>query len=116
MMQCDQNPLNIFYLVEGDTWYKYSCQCNEGWEAIGDSFDAFGDRNGGNTGCQNIDECTRGTHSCSEACTDNDGSYDCSCTTPGYEIKEDGITCGDEDECSRDVDPCPDFSTCGKTN
>ena len=51
-----------------------------------------------------------------EACTDNDGSYECSCTTAGYEIKEDGVTCGDENECSRDVDPCPEHSNCGKTN
>ena len=67
-------------------------------------------------GCQNIDECTRGTHTCDEDCTDNDGSYDCSCSTTGYEIKEDGKTCGDEDECLRAVSPCPEHSNCDNTD
>ena len=67
-----------------------------------------------------IDECIAdgpGRAACDPGkCKNTAGSYECSCTTAGYEIKEDGVTCGDENECSRDVDPCPEHSNCGKTN
>ena len=46
-----------------------------------------------------IDECTRGTHQCdmNATCTDNIGSYDCSCNT-GY--LGDGFICEDINECN----------------
>ena len=46
-----------------------------------------------------IDECERGTNECdvNSICTDNIGSYDCSCNT-GY--SGDGFSCEDVDECN----------------
>jgi len=39
-----------------------------------------------------IDECTEGTHNCSQTCTDTEGSYNCSCTS-GFTMNKDKVTC-----------------------
>ena len=39
-----------------------------------------------------IDECGTNNGGCSQVCTDNDGSFVCSCNT-GYELDADGVTC-----------------------
>ena len=59
---CDENA------TCRDNTGSYDCACNDGW---------FGDGHS----CENIDECTDGTHECdpNASCTDNDGSYDCTC-------------------------------------
>ena len=64
-----------------------------------------------------IDECERGTHQCdiNAACTDNIGSYDCSCNT-GY--FGDGFTCEDINECI-EISPihnCDTNANCNNTD
>ena len=39
-----------------------------------------------------INECDTDNGGCSQVCTDNDGSFVCSCNT-GYELDADGTTC-----------------------
>ena len=39
-----------------------------------------------------IDECAEKTSGCEQKCTDNDGSFTCSCNE-GYTLKDDNITC-----------------------
>ena len=39
-----------------------------------------------------IDECTEGTHQCDHNCSNNVGSYTCSCRT-GYRLAADGRSC-----------------------
>ena len=42
--------------------------------------------------CVDIDECTRGTHECSQTCNNAVGSYTCQCG-PGYRLAADGRNC-----------------------
>ena len=39
-----------------------------------------------------IDECSDGTHNCSQICTNTNGSFICECND-GYELNFDGATC-----------------------
>lgn len=39
-----------------------------------------------------IDECSLGTHTCSQNCQDTQGSFTCSCNS-GFELDVDGRTC-----------------------
>ena len=39
-----------------------------------------------------IDECSVGTHDCSQTCTNTIGSYICGCN-PGFVLDSDGATC-----------------------
>ena len=39
-----------------------------------------------------IDECSNGTDTCTQTCTDTHGSFTCGCNT-GYELDTDGFTC-----------------------
>ena len=39
-----------------------------------------------------IDECSEGTHNCSQICTDTDGSFMCGCNN-GYRLDFDNVTC-----------------------
>ena len=39
-----------------------------------------------------IDECDEELGTCSQSCTNTDGSYTCNCTT-GYTLNNDGQTC-----------------------
>ena len=43
-------------------------------------------------GCTDIDECSDGTDSCDQTCTNTLGSYICTCGT-GYRLADDGQTC-----------------------
>ncbi len=60
-------------------------------------------RAGDGATCEDVDECTEGTHDCDPAagkCTNLDGSRACGCQ-PGWEFAGDGTTaCGDIDECA----------------
>ena len=49
--------------------------------------------------CSDNDECTLGTHNCSQQCHNLPGSFECSCTE-GYELEADLVTCTDIDECN----------------
>ena len=39
-----------------------------------------------------IDECTNGTHNCSQTCTNTEGGFTCGCNS-GYLLDSDDITC-----------------------
>ncbi|XP_071944593.1 uncharacterized protein [Antedon mediterranea] len=64
-----------------NTFGSYSCECNDGFEDEGEG-----------QGCEDIDECARGTDTCSDnaLCTDTTGSYTCECND-GY--RGDGFEC-----------------------
>ena len=38
------------------------------------------------------DDCTDGTHNCSQICTNTNGSFTCGCFN-GYELDYDNVTC-----------------------
>eukprot|EP00961_Rhodomonas_salina_P210125 2836987-Rhodomonas_salina.1 len=59
------------------------------------------------------DECSTGTHSCSElaTCRDTIDSFVCICK-PGYQSSDDGVTCSDIDECSEGSHTCYTGTTC----
>ena len=42
--------------------------------------------------CIDINECTKGLHTCEHNCNNNVGSYTCSCDD-GYDLDENGRTC-----------------------
>ena len=45
-----------------------------------------------------IDECSAGTHGCSQVCTNTPGSFQCSCSSCGYQLLPDGKTCTGENQ------------------
>ena len=52
--------------------------------------------------CVEVDECSVGTHDCSQTCTNTVGSYICGCNT-GYLLKlteTDGVTCNGMYTCT----------------
>eukprot|EP00117_Sycon_ciliatum_P009054 scpid1187/ scgid4064/ Laminin subunit alpha-5; Laminin-10 subunit alpha; Laminin-11 subunit alpha; Laminin-15 subunit alpha len=63
--------------------------------------------------CQDLDECTSGTHNCNAAasCTNTDGNYTCQCMT-GYSGS--GYSCSDVDECM-DGHDCHAAANCNNT-
>ena len=66
---------------------------------------------------ENADECTAAgnLHDCNveASCSDIDGSFTCQCNA-GWTGT--GTTCGNIDECSRDIDNCHQFATCADTD
>ena len=44
------------------------------------------------TTCTNFDECTVNNGGCEQTCTDNDGSFTCSCDA-GYILSDNGLSC-----------------------
>jgi len=61
---------------------KVRCTCPDGY---------YLDENG--VLCQDIDECQ--SSPCSEACTNTPGSFFCSCTSKGFSLAPDGVSCSD---------------------
>ncbi|XP_031553546.1 fibulin-1-like [Actinia tenebrosa] len=61
--------------------------------------------------CQDINECERGTSTCSseQTCVNTIGSYRCTCAR-GYEVS--GQRCVDKDECRTSEARCPPGSVC----
>ena len=39
-----------------------------------------------------VDECSKGTHNCSDVCTNTPGGFQCGCSS-GYQLSEDGVSC-----------------------
>ena len=46
-----------------------------------------------------VDECSDGTHDCSQTCTNTIASYTCGCNT-GFLLETDGITCSGMCTCT----------------
>ena len=57
-----------------------------------------------------IDECTEGTHLCSQTCTNSIGSYSCSCGS-GYRLASNRHGCTDIDECAESTNICAQLCT-----
>ena len=72
---------------------SYACACDSGYTLAGDGF-----------ACEDIDECSTGTHKCKNPafCVNELGSYRCECPE-GYKLL--GRQCQDIDEC-RHANPC----------
>ena len=85
-LKCDKNSYCVI-IPESQTAH---CECNQGYTASGRS------------GCQDLDECSSGTHDCSENayCINEEGSYKCQCQS-GF--------VGDGKECIRKI-TCQDLN------
>ncbi|XP_065190310.1 fibrillin-3-like [Sycon ciliatum] len=77
------------------------CMCNPGFTGTG-------------MACQDLDECSLGTHSCAaEAnCSNTQGSFMCMCN-PGFTGT--GMVCQDLDECSLGTHSCAAEANCSNT-
>ena len=40
-----------------------------------------------------INECSTSNGGCEDTCVNTDGSFECSCSTEGYQLTGDGLTC-----------------------
>ncbi|MEE6486234.1 hypothetical protein FKM82_014549, partial [Ascaphus truei] len=80
-----------------NTYGGYKCRpnrrCNRGFEPNEDG-----------TACVDVDECTLGTHDCSDLCVNTDGAYSCQCQ-PGFRSKP-----GTHHECI-DINECQEQTT-----
>ena len=52
-----------------------------------------------------VDECAEGTHGCAQTCTNQVGSYSCSCGS-GYLLASDHRGCIDINECTEGTNGC----------
>ncbi|XP_033098103.1 uncharacterized protein LOC117102007 [Anneissia japonica] len=101
MDQDDQVPFCEHTELCTNTLGSYTCSCRSGYELHPNQKD-----------CPDIDECDRGTDSCSDqaVCQNTIGSHNCTCIV-GYEGN--GETCEDIDECQTGVYPCDFMAECG---
>lgn len=65
------------------------------------------------TSCTDVNECEDNNGFCDGTCTNQDGSYSCSCPQ-GYQLGRNGRECDDVDECLQGVS-CPSNSICINT-
>jgi len=84
---------------------SFLCNCDPGYKHA----------EGSERKCDNVDECTVGTHTChgDAKCTDEQGSFSCACKDGFAGVN--GTECADEDECLLG-DACPNgqcFNTFG---
>jgi len=95
---CDQICSNM----EG----SFECSCADGYR-----YPTDGRSDNTNLGCENVDECAEGTHTCgvTQTCEDTDGSFLCTCKD-GYA----GEDCADVNECL--ASPCPAGQNCQNTD
>ncbi|XP_070536953.1 fibrillin-1-like [Ptychodera flava] len=71
------------------------CLCNSGYQRFNETY------------CEDIDECSDGSHVCDSNgnCINTVPGYNCSCNS-GYRLAEDERTCRDIDECQDGLDDC----------
>ena len=99
-----ENSLFVSQIHANSFWYvlgNYTCICSIGYEGSGYQ-------------CDNVDECSLGTHLCPEeaSCSDTDGNYTCTCKT-GYQGN--GFSCANVDECILNTHSCHANANCTDT-
>ena len=57
-----------------------------------------------------INECDKGTDGCEQMCSNEIGSYQCSCIS-GYYLASNGHQCEDIDECAQGIHRCDQICT-----
>ena len=107
---------------------SYFCSCDDGYELQTDGFNCLGES------CtvfppvcffvilnsdwlnlnSDINECILGTHTCSDYCQNEVGSFSCSCKR-GFELDIDQSTCKDQDECALNLHDCEYPAECVNT-
>ncbi|XP_022099415.1 fibrillin-1-like [Acanthaster planci] len=97
--ECQENPDLCHPMATcSDTLGGYTCSCIAGYQGNG-------------THCEDLNECTNGSHKCAvgrASCINNDGSYTCTCSA-GYVSSDDGLPgrqCDDINECALSLDSC----------
>ncbi|KAL1492787.1 hypothetical protein ABEB36_010979 [Hypothenemus hampei] len=104
--ECESNPCSKGLKCLNFNGY-YQCSsplhCKIGYEV-----DETGEE------CIDVDECARGTHSCSKTqiCNNGIGYYSCDCP-PGHHLNRLTQTCEDLDECK--YRPCGNYAICTNT-
>ena len=106
-----QNECHTYLPTSNDTEESYTCECATGYE--GDGFCSGG--------CQDIDKCTTGDHTCDAyaTCKDYIGSFACECNiglTNAADAAEPGFTGVDIDECATESHSCDIHTTCTDTD
>ncbi|CAH2243695.1 jg8755 [Pararge aegeria aegeria] len=74
-------------------------------------------KNKANSLCEDIDECTEGTHLCDlyQNCLNTNGSHECHCIK-GFELDPKTRACTDINECATDLNNCiPETQRCDNT-
>ena len=95
---CDQICINTFG--------SYKCGCHKGFKLNSSKLNQQ-NQFSINGVCVDIDECSEIPHltGCSHCCNNIRGSFQCTCPK-GFQLKQDGKTCEDIDECRRPENPC----------
>ena len=105
--------------VEG----SYFCSCDDGYELQTDGFNCLGESFWMSRHFPafwlaklilDINECILGTHTCSDYCNNEVGSFSCSCKR-GFELDIDQSTCKDQDECALNLHDCEYPAECVNT-